>query len=317
MTLVAGAAADYERVRPSSREIVFALRSLWREVGLRLQCTFGKGRAGKGGAITGVTLPRAVAAVSCGLMAFNALLMCREEKHLRVLGKALDEVGMEQEVCLSAPEALDLTVQRHYSALVLDFDLPGAATVARMARLAPSRRRPLIFGVIGALTEIAETFQAGANFIFYKPLGLEQIVRCLRAGRGFMRPDRRKSPRQSLESLVYLQFGIAALPAMVLDLNQDGLALQAPEPLPPVQQVPMRFVLPGTGHMVEGMGEVVWADDGGRAGMLFSRLTPASRKYLKQWFVKRDLKKKTVARPAPRTEKARAEKARRAAVGSH
>jgi hypothetical protein len=81
--------------------------------------------------------------------------------------------------------------------------------------------------------------------------------------------------------------------------------------------VPMRFVLPGTGHMVEGMGEVVWADDGGRAGMLFSRLTPASRKYLKQWFVKRDLKKKTVARPAPRSEKARTEKARRAAVGSH
>ncbi|HYV64240.1 MAG TPA: hypothetical protein VE958_16275, partial [Bryobacteraceae bacterium] len=149
-------------------------------------------------------------------MAFNALLMCREEHALRILGKGLDEVAMEQEVCLSAPEALDLTVQRHYSALVIDFDLPGAATVARMARLAPSRRRPVIFGMIGALTEISETFQAGANFIFYKPLGVEQIVRCLRAGRGFMRPDRRKSQRQSLESLVYLQFGIAALPAMVL-----------------------------------------------------------------------------------------------------
>ena len=62
-------------------------------------------------------------------MAFNALLMCREEHALRILGKALDEVAMEQEVCLSAPEALDLTVQRHYSALVIDFDLPGAATV--------------------------------------------------------------------------------------------------------------------------------------------------------------------------------------------
>ncbi len=275
------------------------------------------GSPGKHPAITGVTLPRAVAAVSCGLMAFNALLMCREEKHLRVLGKALDEVGMEQEVCLSAPEALDLTVQRHYSALVIDFDLPGAATVARMARLAPARRRPVIFGMIGVLTEISETFQAGANFIIYKPLGAGQIVRCLRAGRGFMRPDRRQSQRQSLESLVYLQFGIAALPAMVLDLNQNGMALQAPEPLPPVQQVPLRFVLPGTSQMVEGMGEVIWADDGGRAGMLFSRLTPASRKYLKQWFAKRDSRKKTASRPGLRVEKVRAEKVRRAAAGSH
>jgi hypothetical protein len=97
----------------------------------------------------------------------------------------------------------------------------------------------------------------------------------------------------------------------VLDLNQDGLALQAPEPLPPVQQVPLRFVLPGTDNMVEGTGEVVWADDGGRAGVLFSRLTPASRRFLNQWFSKRGSKTKTVVRSA------RNEKPRRAAAGSH
>ena len=243
-------------------------------------------------------------------MAFNALLMCRDQQALRMVRTALNEVELEQEVCQSAPEALDLTVMTHYSALVLDFELPGAAIVARMARLAPANRRPVIFGMIGAFTEIAETFQSGVNFIFYKPLAFEQMVRCLRAGRGFMRPDRRQSPRQRLESLVYLQFGIAALPAMVLDINQHGLALQAPEPLPPVQQVPLRFVLPGTDNMVEGTGEVIWADDGGRAGMLFSRLTPVSRKYLKEWFGKRTARRKTIVRPP------RGEKARRAASGS-
>ena len=249
-------------------------------------------------------------------MALNALLMCSEEPVLRILGTALEEVEMEPEVCMSAPEALDLTVVRHYSALVLDFDLPGAAIVARMARLVPSSRRPVIFGMIGVSTEISETFQAGVNFIIYKPLAFEQIVRCLRAGRGFMRPDRRQSQRQPLESLVYLQFGIAALPAMVLDLNQNGMALQAPEPLPPVQRVPLRFVLPGTTNMVEGMGEMVWADDGGRAGMLFSELTPASRKYLKQWFVKHEAKasKKPEVRASVRAS--RNQKARRAAAGS-
>jgi hypothetical protein len=91
--------------------------------------------SGKHLAITGVTLPGSGAVVSCDLMALNALLMCSEEPVLRVLGTALEEVKMEPEVCMSAPEALDLTVVRHYSALVLDFDLPGAAIVARMARL--------------------------------------------------------------------------------------------------------------------------------------------------------------------------------------
>lgn len=269
------------------------------------------GLTGKPQSITGVTLPAPGPVVSCDLMALNALVMCGDNHSLRLLEKALDEVEMDPEVCPSAPEALDRTVVQHYSALILDFDLPGAAIVARMARLVPSSRRPVIFGMIGAFTEISETFQAGVNFIIYKPLAFEQIVRCLRAGRGFMRADRRQSSRQELESLVYLQFGIAALPAMMLDLNHDGLSLQAPEPLPPVQRVPVRFVLPGTDNMVEGMGEVIWADDGGRAGVLFSQLTPASRKYLKQWLVQRETKKKTVAR-APRGQKSR-----RAAAGSH
>src|SRR5438874_10966628 len=219
-------------------------------------------------------------------MGLNALLMCRDQQSLRVLRSALDVLDIEQEACASAPDAMELMTQGYYSALVLDFDLPNAALAAKMARLAPAQRRPVVFAMIGALTEIAAAFQAGANFVVYKPLVLEQVLRSLRAGKAFMRADRRRSPRQKLETLVYLQFGIAAMPAMVLDLNEQGISLQSPEPLPPVQEVPLRFVLPGTSNMVEGTGEVIWTDEHGRAGVLFSRLTAASRKHLKQWLVK-------------------------------
>lgn len=229
-------------------------------------------------------------------MGLNALLMCRDQQSLRVLGSALGMLDIEQEACTSASEAMELTTQGYYSALVLDFDLPNAALAAKMARLAPAQRRPVVFAMIGALTEIAATFQAGANFVVYKPLVLDQVLRSLRAGKVFMRPDRRSSPRQKLETLVYLQFGIAALPAMVLDLNEQGISLQSPEPLPALQQVPLRFVLPGTGHMIEGTGEMIWADDNGRAGMFFSRLTAGSRKHLKQWLGKRGAKNRTLER---------------------
>ena len=229
-------------------------------------------------------------------MSFNALVMCREQQSLRVLAMAMDELQIEGQVCGSAPEALDLMTQEHCSALVLDFDLPNAVMVARMARLAPAHRRPVVFAMIGALTEISGTFQAGANFVLYKPLVCEQILRSLRAGRGFMKPDRRRSPRQRLETLAYLQFGDGALPAMVLDLNEDGLALQAPEPLPPVQEVPLRFVLPGSTHLVEGVGEVIWVDEVGRAGIFFTQLKPASQKHLKGWLAKQEGKKKVLTR---------------------
>jgi hypothetical protein len=255
-------------------------------------------------AITGVTLRARGAAVSCGFMAFNALLMCREQQPLRVLAAALDELEIEREVCPSAPEAMELLMQGHHAALMLDFELPGATLLARMARMAPPHRRPVIFAMIGALTGIAGTYEAGANFVFYKPLGLEQVTRSLRAGRVFMQPDRRRSPRQALEALVYLSFGKAALPALVMELNEHGLALQAPEPLPPVPQIPLRFVLPGTTRIVEGVGEVTWADDSGRVGMFFSQLTPASRKHLKNWLGKRTSKRKNAVRATSHSERA-------------
>ena len=84
-----------------------------------------------------------------------------------------------------------------------------------------------------------------------------------------------------------------------------AFALQAPEPLPPLPEVPLRFVLPGTMHMVEGTGEVTWVDDGGRAGMLFSELTPASRKYLKNWLSKRGPKRRNTVRSASRSDRVR------------
>lgn len=239
-------------------------------------------------------------------MAFNSLVMCRDEQSLQVLSAAMDVLAMEQARCGSAPEALDRMVREHHSALVLDFDLPNAELVARMARLAPAHSRPVIFAMIGARTEIGQTFQAGANFVLCKPLVCDQILRSLRAGRGFMKLDRRKSQRQKLESLVYLQLGMVALPAMVLDVNPNGLALQAPEPLPPIQEVPLRFVLPGTENLIEGKCEVVWADNSGRAGVLFTQLAPSARKHLKTWLAKREAGAKAAPRPATAVKKRKA-----------
>ena len=226
-------------------------------------------------------------------MRLNALLLCRDQNSLQVLAEALEGLEIESEVSLSADECLELLAQNRYSALILDFDLPDAAQVARLARLTAPQRRPVIFGMIGATSHIAETLQAGANFVLYKPLDQDQLLRSLRAGHAFMRPDRRRTQRRTMESLVYLQFGMVALPALVLDLNEEGLALQAPESLPPISKIPFRFVLPGTSHLIEGVGELAWADDAGCAGMFFWHLTPSSRRHLKTWIEQRGARKRS------------------------
>jgi len=200
-------------------------------------------------------------------MRLNALLLCREHQCLRTLSAGLGELGIEPDVCASAPDALELLAQRYFSALVVDFDLLSAAQVARMARLAPPERRPVVFAMIGARTDVADSFQSGANFVLYKPLALAQVSR------------------------------------IVLDLNEEGVAIQAADSLPSAQ-LPLRFILPGTSHLIEGTGEVVWADENGRAGILFKELSASSRRQLKNWMAKGN--KKAATRPTTRPQKARA-----------
>ena len=220
-------------------------------------------------------------------MRLNALLMTRDRPSLRVLSATLDVMRIEMQTCQSAADAMELLVKGHHSALVLDFDLPGADQVARMARMASPRRRPVVFGMVSAFTPVGGAFQSRVNFVLYKPLECDQVVRSLRAGQDLMPPNPRRSDRHKLETLVYLQLGITALPAVVLDLSEQGLALQTPEPIPPVQNVPLRFVLPGTSHLIEAVGEVIWTDEDGRAGMFFSHMSPAARAHLKDWLAKR------------------------------
>jgi hypothetical protein len=245
-------------------------------------------------------------------MKLNALVMSRDQPSLRVLAAVLDVLEIEHQTCLSSAEAVELLVHGHHSALILDFDLPGAGQVARMARMASPQRRPVVFAMVSAFTPVGGAFQSGVNFVLYKPMVCEQVMRSLRAGERFMKPNPRHSPRHPLEALVYLQLGVAALPAIVLDLSEQGLALQATEPLAQLQNIPLHFVLPGTSHLVEATGEVIWADDDGRAGIFFSDLNAASRSHLSNWLAKRGAKTKNAVRvllPASRT--------RRSAHSSH
>jgi hypothetical protein len=199
---------------------------------------------------------------------------------------------MDHEVCDSANDMMERMVRGHYSALLMDFDLPGAAQVAALARMTPPANRPVLFALLGPDVSVGAAFQAGANFVLYKPLELDPVEQSMRAARALLRADRRRSVRQKTEVLIYLQCGIVAMPALAVDLSEQGLTLQAPEPLPPLREMPLRFVLPGGTRMIEATGEVIWSDDNGRAGMFFSGLSLASRRQLKQWLRKRGAKSK-------------------------
>lgn len=219
-------------------------------------------------------------------MRANALVMSRNQASVRLLVAAFAELGIEYRIALSGAEAIDILGADHHSALIVDFDLPQSAQIAKATRSLPAKRRPVLFGMLGEGTSIAEVFQAGANFVLYKPLDLLQVLHSFRAAQGFMPSDRRNSSRQKNETLAYLELPTGTIPALVQDFNEQGISIQAAEELVPMRGVKLRFLLPQTTQVVHATGNFIWADDHGRAGLFFSDMPSGCRHDLRAWLKK-------------------------------
>jgi DNA-binding response OmpR family regulator len=229
-------------------------------------------------------------------MKLNSLLISKDPASLSCLTRALTQLDIEAEVCPSCARAMEKLVERPFSAVVLDFDEPGAAQVAHVVRLARSERPPLIVALVAELGPVSGAFQAGIKFVLHKPLKARDVAQSLWDAKHFMRRNRRRLPRKNVTALLQVQVGGITLPALLRDLSEQGLALQAPEPLLRAKSVPLRFVLPGTALTVHAIGEVIWADETGRAGLFFSRVAPSSQKHLRNWFARRHATRKDAVR---------------------
>jgi DNA-binding response OmpR family regulator len=244
-------------------------------------------------------------------MKLNALVMSRSHSSIRVLVAAFAELGIEYKISPSASETIEALTTDYHSALIVDFDLLHAVQVAKMARAASAKRRPVLFGMIGSTTPIGGVFQAGANFVLYKPLDPLQVLHSLRAAQGFMREDRRQSSRQRSETLAYLQLPTGTTPALVQDVTEHGLSLQAAEAMVPLRHVKLRFLLPGTTQVVHATADFIWADEEGRAGLFFSDMAVACRRDLQAWLKKRGARKSEAVRSLLQPQN------RRALVAAH
>jgi hypothetical protein len=223
--------------------------------------------------------------------------MSRNTGAVKALVTAFAELGVEYRASFSASETMEILVQGRHSALVIDFDSPHAARVAKMARTFQPKHRPVIFGMIGAATPIAELFEAGGNFALYKPLDFLQVLHSFRAAQAFMQQDRRESSRQRGETIAYLELPGLTIPALVQDLTEFGLSIQAAEPLVPMRGLSLRFVLPDTTQVLRATGDFIWTDKVGRAGLFFTNIPAACRRDLQAWLRKREGKKSPMGRP--------------------
>jgi len=221
-------------------------------------------------------------------MRSSAAVLCNDPWALETLNAALAEAGTRLVKCPSGQEALELVLVGRCSTLIVDFDLPGAEEVVRIAALLPPAQKPALLAVAShAWPGTGEAFHSGAGRILYRPLDADQVKSALKLGRKAAHKHQRKSARYEMKTLVHLEFDGRILPAISVDIGEHGLAVQAAEPVPLIPDLVFRCLLPGTDFTLQGHAEVIWASDQCRAGMFFSLLSPGARKHLRHWLGRR------------------------------
>jgi CheY-like chemotaxis protein len=218
----------------------------------------------------------------------SAAVLCHDKRSLQTLQSTLGELGIDHVSCHSGQEALELVMSGRGSTLIVDFDLPGAEEVIRMAALLPASQKPALLAVASrAWPGTGQAFQSGASRILYRPLEVELLKEALKAERDKSKTNRRKSTRYDVKTLVHLDLESGHLSGVSIDIGEHGLAVQAAEPVPMSSNLAFRCVLPGTRVTLQGHADVMWASDQGRAGLFFTKLSPTARKHLKSWLNKR------------------------------
>jgi ActR/RegA family two-component response regulator len=216
----------------------------------------------------------------------SAAVLCQDPSALQTLRTVLAQMEIEPVMCHSQPEAMEQILSNRCTALVVDFDLPGAADVAKLAGLLDASQRPAVMAMTGIWPGSGQAFQSGANRILYKPLDPSQIRDAFDSASKTARREGRNAPRYKVTSVVWLELETGTLPAVAVNLSEHGMAIRATERVRLQSSVSFRCTLPGCVQL-HGHADVIWSDAEGHAGMFFSRMSLSAQKHLRDWLRQR------------------------------
>jgi CheY-like chemotaxis protein len=217
-------------------------------------------------------------------MTFKALLVSTDETSIAALTPVLSGLDMGVESCDATTAIAELTTQKFDSVLV-DFDDPSRASfVLQNVYLASPRGGPVTIGLVSDRDQVRRVFEAGANFVLFKPVDSGTAHTSLQAALALIKRERRRSLRVPVQVAVQLRvengFDIEGI---LLDLSEDGLEVLSSQPLQPSASLALGFDLSGGGGQIRALATVVWASPNGQAGLRFEDLAPAMRETLRDW----------------------------------
>jgi len=218
-------------------------------------------------------------------MSLNALVLCSDEKIVRVLRRVLSELEIGIQDCLEPDSAIRKLTRTRFEAVIVDSsDLKTATAVLKSARSAPCNKRAIAVAIMDGHTGLRTAFDMGAHFVLYKPVSAERAKASFRAARALMKRERRRNSRVAVQIPVTLQ-NSAGNPrkAVTHDFSEGGLAIQLPKGQKETGPWKLTFSLPGSSDVFSIKGEAAWQNPNGQIGIRFTDLTVDLAHTLRVW----------------------------------
>jgi len=218
-------------------------------------------------------------------MSLKALLLCSDEKIVRVLRRVLGDLDIAVELCANADTALRKLTRQRFEAIVVDCADDGANDVLRSARSAPCNKQAVAVAIVEPIVGLKAVFDVGAHFVLYKPVSSERAKSSFRAARALMKSERRRWARVEVQiPIVIRSMGSGGnVKVNTIDLSEGGMAVKIGRGKRLSGQWQIAFTLPGTETSLELPAEFAWEGTSDQAGLRFQQISPEATLQLREW----------------------------------
>jgi len=160
-------------------------------------------------------------------MSLKSLVLCADEKIVRVLRRVLGDLDIAVELCGDSDSALRKLTRQRFEAIIVDITDDGATEVLRSARGAPCNKQAVAVAIVEPVIGLKAVFQLGAHFVLYKPVSSERAKSSFRAARALMKSERRRNARVAIQLPVSLSNSKtgASMRVTTNDLSEGGMAV--------------------------------------------------------------------------------------------
>src|SRR5580658_3059654 len=218
-------------------------------------------------------------------MSLKSMVLCSDEKIVRVLRRTLGDLDITIDLCSDSDAALRKLTRERFEAIIVDCADAGSSEVLRSSRSAPCNKHAVAVAIVEPAVGLKAVFGIGAHFVLYKPVSTERAKSSFRAARALMKSERRRNVRVAVQIPVVMCCpGVDGnMRVTTVDLSEGGMAVKIQRGRRPAGRWQITFTLPGAQTSLELPAEFAWEGTTNQAGVRFQQISPEATLELREW----------------------------------